>query len=228
MANDVRVIYIKPRYIGMHESKKASASYFERLKKPRKRLNYFFSWIPLRYFRRSNRICIGGTVWSAGTIAFHIVLINPFNSLILLNTAHGSILSILCKHDYFRCFIDMRTRAGLIYAQVISIVQILLFSAITLSYGAIFIKMRQTDQVDRRERRSIQELRQDDDHLRRRLHLPMVVVDTGQHLVNGQSSTGCSVYSARCRHQPWRGVQLHRIYCYTLPIQTVGIDNSGW
>ena len=48
---------------------------------------------------------------------------------------------------YFRCFIDMRTRAGLIYAQVISIVQILLFSAIALSYGAIFIKMRQTTKL---------------------------------------------------------------------------------
>ena len=85
------------------------------------------------------------------------------------------------------------------------------------------------DQVDRRERRSIQELRQDDDHLRRRLHLPMVVVDTGQHMVNGQSSTGRSVHSARGGHQSWRSVQLYRVHGYTLPIQTVGINacNSG-
>ena len=48
---------------------------------------------------------------------------------------------------HFRCYIDMRTRAGVIYAQVISIIQILLFSAIALSYGAIFIKMRQTTKL---------------------------------------------------------------------------------
>ena len=41
-----------------------------------------------------------------------------------------------------RCSIDLRTKAGVIYAQILAYVEILIFGTIFLSYGVILIKLR--------------------------------------------------------------------------------------
>ena len=53
-----------------------------------------------------------------------------------------------CIPNYHsRCSNDMRTRAGLVFGELIGIVQILFFSVIAFSYGSIVIKIRQTTKL---------------------------------------------------------------------------------
>ena len=73
----------------------------------------------------------------------------PTMTILFTNLSHPIFFFFKCEDSYLfqRCFVDYRTTAGKRFAQVIGIIEMVTFGILAVSYGAIWMKIRQSSKV---------------------------------------------------------------------------------